>query len=94
MIEREAAASAYALVLEPAAGNGACVTARKGVGRFRMEVEGKASHSGAAFLDGASAVVEFAHQIVRIDGLVDLGQRHHPQRRAGPGRHKAERDRG
>ncbi len=72
VIEREAEGSAYALVLEPAAANGACVTARKGIGRFRMEVEGKASHAGAAFLDGASAVVELAHQIVGIDAMVDV----------------------
>ncbi len=72
LIEREAAGSAYALVLEPADADGACVTARKGVGRFHMRVEGMAAHSGTAYLDGASAVVELAHQIVRIDGLVDL----------------------
>ncbi|MBV9656244.1 MAG: M20 family metallopeptidase [Acetobacteraceae bacterium] len=71
LIEREAAASAYALVLEPAAADGACVTARKGVGRFHMQVEGKASHAGNAFLGGASAVVELARQIVTVNELVD-----------------------
>ena len=71
-IEREAAVAACVLIPEPAGQGGACVTARKGVGRFVMRVEGRGAHSGGAFQDGASAVVELARQIVRIHDMVDL----------------------
>ncbi len=71
-IEREAAQAACVLIPEPAGHGGACVTARKGVGRFVMRVEGRGAHSGGAFEDGASAVVELARQIVRIHEMVDL----------------------
>ena len=36
-----------------------------------MRVEGRGAHSGGAFQDGASAVVELAQQIVRIHDMVD-----------------------
>ena len=71
-IEREASEAACVLIPEPAGHGGACVTARKGVGRFVMRVEGRGAHSGGAFEEGASAVVELARQIVRIHGMVDL----------------------
>ena len=45
---------------------------RKGVGRFRLEVEGKAAHAGVAPEDGRSAIVELAHQILRLQDLQDL----------------------
>jgi glutamate carboxypeptidase len=73
-IEREAGQAAYVLIPEPAGHGGACVTARKGVGRFVMRIEGRGAHSGGAFEDGASAVVELARQIVRIHEMVDLDQ--------------------
>ncbi|HTW72893.1 MAG TPA: M20 family metallopeptidase [Acetobacteraceae bacterium] len=72
IIEREASQAAAVLIPEPAGGGGACVTARKGVGRFVMRVEGVGSHAGSAFQDGASAVVELSHQIVALHGMVDL----------------------
>jgi hypothetical protein len=37
------------LIPEPAGHGGACVTARKGVGRFVMRVEGRSAHSGGSF---------------------------------------------
>src|SRR3954447_3490729 len=39
LIEQEAAQAACVLIPEPAGGGGACVTARKGVGRFVLRVE-------------------------------------------------------
>lgn len=71
-IEREAEQAACVLIPEPAGPGGACVTARKGVGRFMLRVEGRGAHSGGNFQDGASAVVELARQIVRIHEMVDL----------------------
>jgi glutamate carboxypeptidase len=71
-IEREAARAAFVLIPEPAGAGGACVTARKGVGRFVLRVEGRGAHAGNGFADGASAVVELAHQIQAIHALVDV----------------------
>ncbi len=72
LIEREASQAACVLIPEPAGPGGACVTARKGVGRFVMRVQGRGAHSGGNFQDGASAVVELARQIVRIHEMVDI----------------------
>ena len=71
-IEREAEGAAYVLIPEPAGPGGAAVTARKGVGRFVLRIQGIGAHSGGAFQDGASAVVELAHQILKLHGMVDL----------------------
>ena len=71
-IEREGRGAECVLILEPAGPGGACVTARKGVGRFEMRVTGVGAHSGGAFEAGASAVVELARQIGRVHGMVDL----------------------
>ena len=72
LIEREAAQAAYVLIPEPAGQSGACVTSRKGVGRFTLRVEGKGAHAGGAFQDGASAVVELSHQILALHAMVDV----------------------
>jgi glutamate carboxypeptidase len=72
LIESLARQCAYVLVLEPALADGRLKTARKGVGRFRLEVEGKAAHSGVAPQEGRSAIVELAHQVLRIQDLQDL----------------------
>jgi glutamate carboxypeptidase len=71
-IEREAASAAAVLIPEPAGAGGACVTARKGVGRFVLRVEGKGSHAGTSFESGASAAVELAHQILALHAMVDV----------------------
>jgi glutamate carboxypeptidase len=72
LIERLAREAAYVLVLEPALADGGLKTSRKGVGRFHLEVEGKAAHSGVAPENGRSAIVELAHQILRLADLQDL----------------------
>jgi len=72
LIEREGAAAECVLIVEPAGLNGACVTARKGVGRFTLRVVGRGAHSGGNFTEGASAVVELARQVGRIHAMVDL----------------------
>jgi glutamate carboxypeptidase len=70
-IERRAGESAAVLVLEPALAGGAVKTARKGVGEFRLEVHGVASHAGANPGAGASAVHELARQIGAITAMND-----------------------
>jgi len=72
-IEKEARRSEAVLVLEPSR-DGALVTWRKGVGRFELEVQGVASHAGAAHERGVSAVQELAHQILRLEAMTDYGQ--------------------
>jgi glutamate carboxypeptidase len=72
LIEREAAAADFVLIPEPAGTAGACVTARKGVGRFVLHVEGRGAHAGGSFQDGASAIVELAHQIGAVHAMVDI----------------------
>ncbi len=60
-------------VLEPAQGvEGACKTARKGVGHYRLEVSGIGSHSGVDFEAGHSAVLELARQLERVASFTDL----------------------
>ncbi len=72
IIEREGAGAAAVLIPEPAGAGGACVTARKGVGRFVLRVEGRGAHAGTAFQDGASAVIELSHQILALHAMVDV----------------------
>jgi glutamate carboxypeptidase len=72
LIEDLARQCAYALVLEPPLADGSLKTARKGVGRFRLDIEGKAAHAGVAPQQGRSAIVELAHQVLQILGLQDL----------------------
>jgi len=72
LIEAEARRSKYVLVAEPAVPpDGALKTWRKGVGFFRLEIEGKSSHAGADPEKGVSAVEELAHQILYLHGLTD-----------------------
>lgn len=59
-------------VLEPALGpDGKLKTGRKGVGRFTVTVHGRAAHAGLAPEEGASAIVELAHVILRLQALAD-----------------------
>jgi glutamate carboxypeptidase len=69
--ERLALAAEAVLVLEPAQGL-ACKTARKGVGEYRLQVTGVASHSGVDFERGHSAVLELARLIEKVAGFTDL----------------------
>jgi glutamate carboxypeptidase len=73
-IEREGRDAHCVLIAEPAGPGGACVTARKGVGRFEMRVTGVGAHAGGAFEQGASAVVELARQIARLHAMVDTAR--------------------
>ena len=70
-IERLASKSAYVLVIEPPSFKGALKTSRKGVGRFIVEVNGRASHAGTQPEKGISATHELAHQILRLEKLND-----------------------
>ena len=62
---------AAAFVVEPPTAAGHLKTSRKGLGRFRITVEGRPAHAGTNLSDGASAVEELAQQIIRVHGLTD-----------------------
>jgi glutamate carboxypeptidase len=72
LIEETARASAFALVLEPPLPDGSLKTARKGVGHFVVEVEGKAAHAGVEPRKGISAIQELAQQILYLHALTDF----------------------
>lgn len=73
IIERLARQSAAVLIMEPSAGlKGAVKTARKGVGEYCLKVAGVPAHAGISPQEGASAIVELAHQIVKVCGFTDL----------------------
>jgi glutamate carboxypeptidase len=72
LIEEEARNSSTVLVLEPGAGpHGSLKTWRKGVGRFTLNVTGRASHAGADPDRGRSAIIELAHQVLQLNALND-----------------------
>jgi glutamate carboxypeptidase len=68
-LRRAAGGVSAALVLEPPTPGGALKTARKGLRRFRLVVEGRAAHAGTNPEHGASAIEELAHQVLRIKAL-------------------------
>lgn len=59
------------LVPEPSLENGGVKTRRKGVGWYKLDVDGRASHAGIAPEAGINAVVELAHQILALHELSD-----------------------
>ena len=60
------------MVLEPSLGpSGKYKTARKGVGRFEVTVQGKAAHAGLDPGAGASAILELSHVIQKLFELND-----------------------
>jgi glutamate carboxypeptidase len=69
--ERLAGECAAVFVLEPAQGL-AYKTARKGIGNWRIEVKGVASHAGVDFEKGASAIRELASVVEMVSSWTDL----------------------
>lgn len=72
LVEAETRRAHAVLVLEPSASGGRAKTARKGTGMFRLIVHGRAAHAGLDPEKGASAVLEFARQTVRLHAMNDL----------------------
>lgn len=69
LIENMAEDATVAFVLEPGRPDGSIVTARKGSAHLKIEVEGKAAHSGAFIEDGISANDELANKMIEIKKL-------------------------
>jgi glutamate carboxypeptidase len=75
LIEREAREALAVLVLEPSL-SGALKTARKGVGRFRIEAIGRASHSGLDPESGVSAIEEVSRLVLDLHAMSDSDRTH------------------
>jgi glutamate carboxypeptidase len=74
LVEAEARRASQVLVLEPPAPGGLAKTARKGTGMFQLRAQGRASHAGLDFEKGASAILEVARQIEKLNGLCDAAR--------------------
>ncbi|HEX5757719.1 MAG TPA: M20 family metallopeptidase [Thermoanaerobaculia bacterium] len=71
-IERLARRAARVFVLEPSLEPGGRLkTERKGIASFTVTVHGRAAHAGLEPEKGASAVLELAHQVIRLHALND-----------------------
>ncbi len=71
LVEAEARRAVAALVLEPPIPGGIVKTGRKGIGGFTMKVAGRAAHAGLDPSQGINAIVELAHQTLRLAALND-----------------------
>lgn len=60
------------LVLEPTTRDGVVKLARKGSGEYRLAIRGRSAHQGVEPELGVNAVVEAAHQVMRLLELQDL----------------------
>jgi glutamate carboxypeptidase len=72
VIENEARRARAVFNSEPGRPGNGVVTGRKGGVFMKMEVTGKAAHSGANFKDGVSAIEELARKITLLHGVTDL----------------------
>jgi glutamate carboxypeptidase len=70
VIERAADGAAAAFVCEPPTSRGNLKTARKGLGRFKLRVSGRAAHAAEADR-GVSAIEELARLTLRLHALND-----------------------
>jgi glutamate carboxypeptidase len=69
LIEDLAQYCAHVYVFESPLPGGTLKTARKGVGRYTIRIEGRAAHSGVEPEKGISAVLEAAHQVIAAHAL-------------------------
>ncbi len=72
LIHEVAAQAGLVLVVEPAGEAEAVKTARKGIGRYWVTSKGRASHSGNAPEAGINAVIDNAHQAIKLHDMNDL----------------------
>lgn len=57
------------LVFEPGRKEHTVVSARKGCGRYKIEVWGRAAHAGVEPHLGRNAILELAHQVLKLQAL-------------------------
>jgi glutamate carboxypeptidase len=75
LIEERARVAGHVLVIEPSADGGALKIGRKGVGTFRVDIAGRASHAGLEPEKGINSLVELAAQVQTIASFArpDIG---------------------
>lgn len=71
LIEELARRHDRVFVMEAGRDDGALKVGRKGVGDFRLELQGRSAHAGNNPADGASALRELAHMLVYVEDLGD-----------------------
>ena len=69
LIEERAKATGNVLVFEPSGNGDALKIARKGVGTFRVDIAGRASHAGLEPEKGINALIELAAQVQTIAAI-------------------------
>jgi len=62
----------YCFVYEASGKNMEVVTARKGVGTFFIDIQGKASHAGNHYVDGYDANLEASYKLQKLVQLTDI----------------------
>ena len=72
IIEAEARRARAVFNSEPGRPTGNVVNGRKGGVFMKMEITGKAAHSGGNFSDGISAIEELARKTIALHALTDL----------------------
>ncbi|WP_202795953.1 M20 family metallopeptidase [Maribacter sp. HTCC2170] len=73
IIKRLSIISERTFVMEPPLGlEGKLKTARKGLGRFTITVNGKAAHAGLDPGKGINAIVELSHQVQKLFAMNDF----------------------
>ncbi len=72
IIQQVAADCGLVIVLEPGTPDGAMKIQRKGSLRVRIDVAGYASHAGNHPEEGINAVIELAHQSIKLHKMNDL----------------------
>jgi glutamate carboxypeptidase len=73
-LRREAAGCRAVLCLEPSLPGGRVKTFRKGVGGFRVRVEGVAAHAGVDHEKGANAIAELSRQVLLLQAMTDYAR--------------------
>jgi glutamate carboxypeptidase len=74
IVEREAKDAEFCFVCEPSAPGGKVKTGRKGTGMFRLKTHGIPAHAGLEPEKGASAILEIARQIQKLNKLNNLSK--------------------
>lgn len=69
LIGRLAQQSDAVIVLEPGRIVNTVVSARRGIGHYRIEVRGVAAHAGVDPQNGRNAILELSHQIIAVQAL-------------------------
>mgnify|MGYP003332237994 CR=1 FL=1 len=75
LIEQAALRCGAVLVFEASADGGALKIGRKGVGTFRVDIQGRASHAGLEPEKGINSLIELAAQVQAIAQRAGRGRR-------------------